>query len=147
MCKVSNDGLVGSYTVQYIGGFLISFWRRVLPPLSGLLSAQRSSFEQHLLWKPVKLYLNSIITNRHKIHVYMYIWNYKRCTFAIRHKIYIVNRKTVKAACVSVTAQNKNFFFVLSSAVTKYCGLLCFTFCMQSGTWNSGCGLRLFQVQ
>jgi len=53
-----------------LGFFLISFWRRVLPPLSGLLSAQRS-FEQHLLWKPVDLYLNSVITNRHKIHVYL----------------------------------------------------------------------------
>jgi len=79
---------------------------------------------------------------------YMYIWNSRVYTFAIRHKIDIVNRKTIKAACVSVTAQNRNFFFfILSSAVKKYCGLLCFTFCMQSGTWNSGCGLRLFQVQ
>jgi len=31
-------------------------------------------------------------------------------TFAFRHKIGIVNRKTMKAACVSVTAQNRNFF-------------------------------------
>jgi hypothetical protein len=41
---------------------------------------------------------------------YMHIWNSRMYTFAFRHKIDIVNRKTVKAACVSVTAQNRIFF-------------------------------------
>lgn len=38
----------GFLTLFSILGFFVSYWRRVLPPLSGFLSAQRSSFEQHL---------------------------------------------------------------------------------------------------
>jgi hypothetical protein len=81
---------------------------------------------------------------------YMYIWNSKSYTFAIRHKTDTVNRKTLKAACVSVTAQYKDFIFVskfLSSAVKKYCGLICFTFFVCKVGRETGCGLMLFQVQ
>ena len=51
---------------------------------------------------------------------YMYIWNSRMYSVAFRHTIDIVNWKTMKSACVNVTAQNRNFFFVLSSAVKKY---------------------------
>lgn len=70
-CTKFQTMVLSVLTLFSILGFFVSFWRRVLPPLSGLLSAQRSSFEQHLPLKPVNLYLNFIITNKHKIYVYL----------------------------------------------------------------------------